>query len=84
MLYHSSLDVGHQGVIKTYLTMSEKFCHSSPYTLNSAYNEKKYVGILHRYRWLFIKGDVFIGERGIFDAVISFVIGNSSLKVTSL
>ena len=24
-LYHSSLFVGHQGVIKTYLTMSDKF-----------------------------------------------------------
>ena len=25
-LYHSSLFVGHQGVIKTYLTISDKFC----------------------------------------------------------
>ena len=52
-------------------------------TLNSAYNEKKYVEILLRYRWLFVKGDVFIGERGIFGAEISFIIGNFLLKVTS-
>ena len=31
-------------------------------TLNSAYNEKKYAEILLRYRQLFVKGDVFIGE----------------------
>ena len=32
-------------------------------TLNSAYNEKKkYAEILLRYRWLFVKGDIFIGE----------------------
>ena len=53
-------------------------------TLNSAYNEKKYAAILPCYRWLFIKGDVFIGERGIFSAEISFVIGDFLLKVTSL
>ena len=35
-------------------------------TFNSAYNKKKYAEILLRYRQLFIKGDVFIGERGIF------------------
>ena len=40
------------------------------FTLNSAYNEKKYVEILPRYRWLFVKGDVFIGEMGIFDAEV--------------
>ena len=39
-------------------------------TLNSAYNEKKYAEILLRYRRLFIKGDVFIGEWGIFGAEI--------------
>ena len=36
------------------------------YTLNSIYNEKKYAEILLRYKWLFVKGDVFIGEWGIF------------------
>ena len=39
-------------------------------TLKSAYNEKKYVEILLRYRQLFIKGDVFIGERSIFGAEV--------------
>ena len=39
-------------------------------TLNSAYNEKKYVEILLHYRQLFIKGDVFIGEWGIFGAEV--------------
>ena len=29
-LYHSSLFVGHQGVIKTYLTMSDKFFFPNP------------------------------------------------------
>ena len=40
------------------------------HTLNSAYNEKKYAEILLHYRQLFIKDDVFIGERGIFGAEI--------------
>ena len=40
------------------------------HTLNSAYNEKKYVEILLHYRQLFIKDDVFIGERGIFGAEV--------------
>ena len=39
-------------------------------TLNSAYNEKKYAEILLCYRWLFIKGNVFIGEWGIFDTEV--------------
>ena len=39
-------------------------------TLNSAYNEKKYAEILLRYSQLFVKGDVFIGERGIFGAEV--------------
>ena len=39
-------------------------------TLNPAYNEKKYVEILPHYSWLFIKGDVFIGEWGIFGAEV--------------
>ena len=36
------------------------------HTLNSASNEKKYAEILLHYRLLFIKGNVFIGEWGIF------------------
>ena len=40
------------------------------YTLNCAYNEKKYVEILLHYRQLFVKGDVFIGEWGIFGAEV--------------
>ena len=32
-LYHSSLFAGHQGVIKTYLTISTNFLYSKPYTL---------------------------------------------------
>ena len=39
-------------------------------TFNSAYNEKKYAEILLCYRQLFIKGNVFIGERGIFGAEV--------------
>ena len=39
-------------------------------TLNSTYNEKKYAEILLHYRQLFIKDDVFIGERGIFGAEV--------------
>ena len=35
-------------------------------TFNYAYNEKQYVEILLHYRWLFVKGDVIIGEWGIF------------------
>ena len=38
--------------------------------LNSTYNEKKYVEILLHYRWLFIKDNIFIGERGIFGAEV--------------
>ena len=37
-------------------------------TLNSAYNKKMEI-FLH-YRWLFIKGNVFIGEWEIFDAEV--------------
>ena len=40
------------------------------YTLNSAYNEKKYAEILPCYRWLFINGNVFIGEWGILGAEV--------------
>ena len=42
----------------------------SAFTLNSAYNEKKYAEILLRYRRLFVKGNVFISERGIFGAEV--------------
>ena len=34
--------------------------------INSAYNEKKYAEIFLHYRWLFIKGDIFIGEWEVF------------------
>ena len=55
------------------------------YTLNSAYNEKKkFAEILLRYGWLFVKGDVFIGDWGIFGADIFLVIADFSLKATSL
>ena len=39
-------------------------------TLDSAYNEKKYAEILLCYRQLFVKGNVFIGEWGIFGAEV--------------
>ena len=39
-------------------------------TLNSTYNEKKYAKILLHYRRLFVKGDIFIAEWGIFGADI--------------
>ena len=39
-------------------------------TLNSAYNKKKYAEILLHYRQLYVKGNVFIGERGIFGAKV--------------
>ena len=39
-------------------------------TLNSTYNKKKYVEILLHYRWLFVKGDINIGEWGIFGVEI--------------
>ena len=32
--------------------------------------KQKYAGILLCYRWLFVKGKVFIGERGIFGAEV--------------
>ena len=41
-----------------------------PNTLNSVYNEKKYAEILLRYRWVFVKDDVLIGEWGIFGAEV--------------
>ena len=53
-------------------------------TLNSTYNEKKYAEILLRYRWLFIKGNVFIGEWVHLVWLFSFIIANFSLKATSL
>ena len=40
------------------------------HTLNTVYNKKKYVEILLHYRWLFIKGNIFIGEKGIFGAEV--------------
>ena len=32
--------------------------------------DKKYAEILVHYRWLFVKGNVFIGELGIFGAEV--------------
>ena len=49
----------------------------------TSYNEKKYAEIL-LYRWLFIKGNIFIGEWGIFGVDIFLLIANFSLKATSL
>ena len=40
------------------------------HTLNSAYNEKKYVKIFLRYRQLFVKGNLIIGEWRILGAEI--------------
>ena len=39
-------------------------------TLNSTYNEKKYAELLLHYRQLFIKGNVIIGEWGVFGVEI--------------
>ena len=61
------------------------------HTLNSAYNKKKYAEILLHYRWVFIKGNVFIGEWDIFGAGVflhysqffikgNFVIGRIECK----
>ena len=47
-------------------------------TLNSAYNEKKYAEILLRYRQLFVKGNLFIGEWVYLVWIFSFVIGDFS------
>ena len=47
------------------------FCFMSALiTLNSAYNKKKYLEILLHYRWLFVKGNVFIGEWHVFGAEV--------------
>ena len=54
------------------------------FTLNSAYNEKKSAEIFLHYRWLFIKGNVFIGEWEIFGAEVFLVIADFSLRATSL
>ena len=52
----------------------ERKCHSAQEshldTLNSAYNEKKYVEIFLCYEQLFIKGDIIIGELEIFGAEV--------------
>ena len=40
------------------------------HTLNSVYNKKTYAEILLRYRRLFAKGDVIIGEWDIFGVEI--------------
>ena len=46
-------------VIDTLITKMEII---AKITLNSAYNKKKYAEILLHYMWLFIKGNVLIGE----------------------
>ena len=53
-------------------------------TLNSTYKEKKYVEILLHYRQLFIKGDVIIGEWGIFGLEIFLHYSQFLLKATLL
>ena len=59
-------------------------CIHNNNTLNSAYNRKKYAEILLHYRWLFVKGNVFIDERVYLVQRFSFVIGDFLLKATSL
>ena len=68
-------------------------CHelrSNGPIFNSYYTEllsimkKKYAEILFHYRWLFFKGNVIIGEWGIFGVEIFLVIADFLLKVTSL
>ena len=50
------------------------------YTLNSAFNKKKYADILLCYRWLFVKSDVFIGEWGIFGAKVFLLYSQYFIK----
>ena len=38
-LYHTSLFMGHQGVIKTYLTISDKFFYSKSHALFEIFSE---------------------------------------------
>ena len=45
-------------------------CLFVAHTLNSAYKEKKYAEILLQYRQLFVKGNIIIGEWGIFGVEI--------------
>ena len=40
------------------------------YTLSSTYNEKTYAEIFPCYRWLFVKGNIIIGEWEIFGAEV--------------
>ena len=54
------------------------------FTLNSAYNKKKYVEIFLHYRQLFVKGNVIISEWKYLVWRFSFIIANFSLKATSL
>ena len=53
-----------------WIQIEKPYIALNPDTLNSAYNKKKYAEILLCYRWLFVKGNVFIGERGIFGVEI--------------
>ena len=54
------------------------------HTLNSTYNKKKYAEIFLCYRWLFAKGNIFIGEGKYLVQMFSFVIADFLLKATSL
>ena len=54
--------------------------HVFLYTLNSAYNKKNMWRFLLCYMWLFIKGYVFIGEWGIFDAEVILHYSQFSIK----
>ena len=49
--------------------MAHTFFYNNICTLNSAYNEKNVEIFLH-YRQLFVKGNIFIGEWGIFGVEI--------------
>ena len=49
-------------------------------TLNSAYNEKIYVEIFLCYRWLFVKGNIFISEWEIFGAEVFLHYGQFFIK----
>ena len=64
-------------------SMQHPYIKSLSHTLDSPYNEKKYAEILLHYRWLFIKGNVFIGEWGIqciWCRGFPFVIANFFVK----
>ena len=59
---------------------SRYHCVYEQFTLNSSYNEEINVEIFLHYRWLFIMGDVFIGEWEIFGAEIFLHYSQSFIK----